>query len=61
MVIKKFSPSGEYRNGIIKNIYPTNESDEITLDCPNVDKNWNNIFPTAFLNDNNLCDLIICG
>ena len=51
MVVRRFSPYGSYRKGIIKYIFPTNKSDEIDLKYTNVDKDWAHIYPTAFLDD----------
>ena len=51
MVVRKFPPYGNYRNGIIKNIYPTNESNEIALQYTNYDYHYSHIYPSAFLDD----------
>ena len=51
MAVKKFFPRGNYRNGIIKNIFPTNESDEIVVKCTSYAQGYSNIYPTAILDD----------
>ena len=51
MVVRKFNPSGNYRNGIIKYIYPTNKSEEIELKYPDVCSGLSHIYPSAFLDD----------
>ena len=51
MVVKKFLPYKDYRNGIIKNIFPTNESTEISVNCTKHAQGYSFIYPTAFLDD----------
>ena len=51
MVVRKFSPKGSYLNGIIKYVFPTNKSDQIDLKVTDVGLKWSQIYPTAFLDD----------
>ena len=51
MVVRKFLPHKDYRHGIIKNIFPTNKSKEISVNCTNYLTGYTHIYPSAFLDD----------
>ena len=51
MAVKKILPYRDYRNGIVKHIFPTNKSTEIEVTNTPYNHGFHYVYPTAFLDD----------